>query len=211
MAPSVARVLARLMRLIGAETDEQKGCVVVARNQKTLDKSRKLFKDWGLSPHTHYIARVSLYSGNVAHHAIVYTGVGPDKTMMVLNGTYDNGVARVYLSDFAEFEPIEILDLGTTPGVKAFGQVHELDESDQYYKGILLNIIPSSYHGSKAKRFIINKTNQNLWIPNKHLTDSGLIKDGEDLDYVFRQATRKLEIAGYTDAIVGIKRRTVCD
>ena len=39
----------------------------------------------------------------------------------------------------------------------------------QYYKGIPLNLIYRKYKNMKAKRFIINHTNQNVWIPNKHL------------------------------------------
>lgn len=60
----------------------------------------------------------------------------------------------------------------------------------------------------EAKRFIINHTNQNVWIPNKHLKEDGTIKELEDIDYVFRKSIRQLELAGITQAIVGIKRRT---
>ncbi|WP_238323689.1 hypothetical protein [Virgibacillus salexigens] len=62
---------------------------------------------------------------------------------------------------------------------------------------------------NKAKRFTINHTNQNVWIPNKHLLNDGTIKYGENIDYVFRKAQRQLEIAGYTGPIVGIKRSTL--
>ena len=61
----------------------------------------------------------------------------------------------------------------------------------------------------KAKRFIINHTNQNVWIPNKHLKEDGTIKEMEDIDYVFRKSVRQLELAGITQEIVGIKRRTI--
>ena len=50
----------------------------------------------------------------------------------------------------------------------------------------------------KAKRFTLNNTNQNVWIPNKHLTPDGIIKEGEDLDYVFRKAKNQLRLAGIT-------------
>ena len=73
----------------------------------------------------------------------------------------------------------------------------------QYYKGIPLNLISRKYKNMKAKRFIINHTNQNVWIPNKH------IKEEENIDYVFRKSVRQLELAGITQAIVGIKRRTI--
>ena len=66
----------------------------------------------------------------------------------------------------------------------------------QFYKGIPLNLINRNYQGYNAKRFTINHTNQNVWIPNKHLMDDGTIKPEENIDYVFRKAKRKLEIAG---------------
>ena len=79
----------------------------------------------------------------------------------------------------------------------------------QYYKGIPLNLIYRKYKNMKAKRFIINHTNQNVWIPNKHLKEDGTIKEIEDIDYVFRKSVRQLELARITQAIVGIKRRTI--
>lgn len=83
----------------------------------------------------------------------------------------------------------------------------------QYYKGIKLKLIERSYaKGEKAKgrakRFTLNSTNQNVWIPNKHLHDDGIIIEGENIDYVFRRAQRQLELAGYTNPIIGIKRTT---
>ena len=78
----------------------------------------------------------------------------------------------------------------------------------QYYKGIPLQLINRKYGDRNAKRFTINHTNQNVWIPNKHLTEDGTIVPGEDLDYVFRKAQRQLTLAGITEPIVGIKRRT---
>lgn len=77
----------------------------------------------------------------------------------------------------------------------------------QYYKGIPLKLIKRNYSGMKAKRFTLNNTNQNVWIPNKHLTPDGIIKEGEDLDYVFRKAQNQLRLAGITQAIPGIKRK----
>ena len=67
---------------------------------------------------------------------------------------------------------------------------------EQQYKGIPLQLIARNYTGYRAKRFIINRTNQNVWIPNKHLDADGKIKPGQNLDYVFLKATKKLEIAG---------------
>lgn len=70
-----------------------------------------------------------------------------------------------------------------------------MNYSTQYYKGIPLNLIKRKYANRKAKRYIINHTNQNVWIPNKHLSDDGTIKSGEDIDYVFHRSKRQLEIA----------------
>ncbi len=79
----------------------------------------------------------------------------------------------------------------------------------QYYKGIPLNLIKRKYGNRMAKRFVINHTNQNVWIPNKHLEEDGTIKLMENIDYVFRKSIRQLELAGITQPIIGIKRRTI--
>lgn len=79
----------------------------------------------------------------------------------------------------------------------------------QYYKGIPLNLIKRKYGNRNAKRFVINHTNQNVWIPNKHLKEDGTIKFMEDIDYVFRKSIRQLELTGITQPIIGIKRRTI--
>jgi len=80
----------------------------------------------------------------------------------------------------------------------------------QVYKGIRLALIPrKDYKHRKAKRFTLGGTVQNVWIPNKHLEASGKLKEGEDIDYVLRRATRQLELAGYTGAIPGVKRASV--
>lgn len=77
----------------------------------------------------------------------------------------------------------------------------------QTYKGIPLKLIDRHYGGCKAKRFTLNGTNQNVWIPNKHLTEDGTVKEGENLDYVFRKSINQLRISGITRAIPGIKRK----
>ena len=69
----------------------------------------------------------------------------------------------------------------------------------QYYKGIPLRLIVyTEQHFSrlKAKRFLIGNSNQNVWIPNSYLTDDGSILPNKNLDFVFRNAARKLELAG---------------
>lgn len=79
----------------------------------------------------------------------------------------------------------------------------------QHYKGIRLELIQRNYKGRSAKRFTLGGTNQNVWIPNKHLEPNGTIKPGENIDYVFRKAQRQLELAGYTGPIIGIKKRSL--
>lgn len=76
--------------------------------------------------------------------------------------------------------------------------MNKMNYQTQYYKGIPLNLIKRKYGSRKAKRCVVNHTNQNVWIPNKHLEPDGTIRAGENIDYVFRQAKRKLEIAGIT-------------
>lgn len=66
----------------------------------------------------------------------------------------------------------------------------------QYYRNIPLRLIDRNYKNKKAKRFTINNTNQNVWIPDKHLERDGTIKAAENLDYIFARARRQLEIAG---------------
>lgn len=69
----------------------------------------------------------------------------------------------------------------------------------QHYKGIPLRLIcRETYLSNKAKRYAINETNQNVWIPNKHLEEDGTIKQGENLDYIFIKAAKmkKLKYAG---------------
>lgn len=85
----------------------------------------------------------------------------------------------------------------------------KLNLQPQHYKGIRLQLIERGYGKMKAKRFTLNGTNQNVWIPNKHLQPDGTLINGENIDYVFRRARRQLEIAGYTQPIQGIKRKTV--
>jgi hypothetical protein len=79
----------------------------------------------------------------------------------------------------------------------------------QFYKGIRLELIPRNYKECSAKRYTLGGTNQNVWIPNKHLDTNGSIKVNENIDYVFRRAQRQLEIAGYTGPIVGIKNHSI--
>jgi hypothetical protein len=83
----------------------------------------------------------------------------------------------------------------------------ELNCKTQYYKGLPLNLIKRiDYPHRQAKRFTMNFTGQNVWIPNKHLHPNGTIKEGENLDYVFAVAERKLELAGYMMGFIPVKQ-----
>lgn len=68
----------------------------------------------------------------------------------------------------------------------------------QYYRGLPLKLIDrKDYKQRKAKRFTINNTNQNVWIPNCYLLEDGTIIDNIDLMFIFRKCKRQLELAGY--------------
>lgn len=54
----------------------------------------------------------------------------------------------------------------------------------QYYKGIPLRQIDRGYGKARARRFVINGTSHNCWIPLKHLELDGTFKPGQDIDYV---------------------------
>ena len=72
-----------------------------------------------------------------------------------------------------------------------------IDTKDQFYKGIKLNcIVRHDYRFMKAKLFTLNGTNQNVWIPNKHLEKDGTIKEGENIDYVFIRRHKQCKLAG---------------
>lgn len=80
----------------------------------------------------------------------------------------------------------------------------------QVYRTIPIRLIDRYYGNKNAMRYTINETNQNVWIPKKHLYADGTIKENEDIDYVFRKAKNQLNIAGITWAIPRIKRKFVC-
>lgn len=66
----------------------------------------------------------------------------------------------------------------------------------QYYKNIPLQQIDRGYGAARARRFTVNHTNQNVWIPCKHLHPDGTIKPEADIDYVFFNAKLQLKHAG---------------
>lgn len=58
----------------------------------------------------------------------------------------------------------------------------------QYYKGIPIRLIKRKYDGYNAKRFTLNGTNQNVWVPNCYLEQDGTLKEGVNIDFVFKKA-----------------------
>lgn len=68
----------------------------------------------------------------------------------------------------------------------------------QYYKGLPLRLIDrKDYKYKNAKRYTINNTNQNIWIPNQFLKNDGTIKENADLMFIFKKSKRQLELAGF--------------
>lgn len=67
----------------------------------------------------------------------------------------------------------------------------------QYYKGLPLRLVDrKDYKEKLAKRYLINDTNQNIWIPNRHLEEDGTIKEGENLEYILLRALSQISLAG---------------
>lgn len=71
----------------------------------------------------------------------------------------------------------------------------------QFYKNVPLKLIvytDAHFKRLKAKRFTINGTNQNVWIPNTFLQADGTIIPGINIDFVFLKASNQLAKAGIT-------------
>lgn len=58
----------------------------------------------------------------------------------------------------------------------------------QFYKGIPIRLIRRNYNSYNAKRFTLNGTNQNVWVPNCYLEQDGTLKEGVNIDFVFKKA-----------------------
>lgn len=70
----------------------------------------------------------------------------------------------------------------------------------QYYRGLPLKLIyRKDYNTKNAKRFSINNTKQNIWIPNRFLEEDGTIKADSKLGFIFNNPTtlHKIKLAGY--------------
>lgn len=61
----------------------------------------------------------------------------------------------------------------------------------QYYKGVPIRLIKRKYVSKNAKRFVLNDTNQNVWIPNCYLKSDGTLKENINIDFVFHKAYRE--------------------
>ncbi len=71
----------------------------------------------------------------------------------------------------------------------------------QWYKNVPLKLIvytDKHFARLKAKRFRVNDTNQNVWIPNCYLEQDGTIKPDSNIDFIFYKSKRQLELAGIT-------------
>ncbi|MFS7438480.1 hypothetical protein [Carnobacterium maltaromaticum] len=79
---------------------------------------------------------------------------------------------------------------------KTLGNI-ERNFNMQFYKGIPLQQIDRGYGKAKARRFTMNNTRWNVWIPIKHLELDGTIKPNQDIDYVFASSKAALNKAGF--------------
>ncbi len=77
----------------------------------------------------------------------------------------------------------------------------------QYYKGIKIELIKRNYQGYNAKRYTLNGTNQNVWIPNKHLMPDGALAPQIDIDYVFLKSWKQCCIAGICTDLGDLRRK----
>lgn len=76
-------------------------------------------------------------------------------------------------------------------------EMSSINTAVQYYKDVpLRQIARSDYHVMKARRFTLNGTNQNVWIPNRYLEEDGTIKPLADIDFVFHRSKQKFYLAG---------------
>lgn len=80
-------------------------------------------------------------------------------------------------------------------------EYHKYNTDVQFYKGIPVRLIvytEAHFASLNAKRFTLNHTSQNVWIPNTYLEPDGTIKSNANIDFVFVQAYRqhKLKYAG---------------
>lgn len=66
--------------------------------------------------------------------------------------------------------------------------------SVQRFAGVDLRLINRNYRNYNAKRYLINNSNQNIWIPNCYLEEDGTIKGSADLSFIFNKPSTKRKI-----------------
>lgn len=66
----------------------------------------------------------------------------------------------------------------------------------QHYRDLTFSLIEGDYNGRKAMRYLITNHSISFWIPKKHLTESGKLKESENIDYVFKQIEESLNKVG---------------
>lgn len=72
----------------------------------------------------------------------------------------------------------------------------KMNFNEQYYDGFALKLIDrKDYYNKKAKRYTINDTNQNVWIPNTFLKKDGTIKPGVNLGFIFNSEEFSYKLA----------------
>jgi hypothetical protein len=82
-----------------------------------------------------------------------------------------------------------------------------LNTNLQFYKTVpLRQIVRKDYHTLKARRFLMNDTNQNVWIPCRCLEMDGTIKPNVNIDFIFMKSKRKFELAGISEVYKQFKR-----
>lgn len=69
----------------------------------------------------------------------------------------------------------------------------EYNNNIQYYKDVPIRLIvytEKHFKRLKAKRFMLGdpKDNQNIWIPNCYLEPDGSLKNGVNIDFIFKKA-----------------------
>lgn len=72
------------------------------------------------------------------------------------------------------------------------------NETPFMYKNIPLKLITKRGYPNDAKalRYTLNDTNQNVWIPTKHVNQYGELKPDQNIDYLFKKSYRQLLLSG---------------
>ena len=69
----------------------------------------------------------------------------------------------------------------------------EYNNRTQYYKGVPIKLIvytEKHFARLNAKRFVLGdiRAHQNIWIPNTYLEPDGSLKNGVNIDFIFKKA-----------------------